>query len=222
MGNILQIGFTTEGTTDVRFLQNIIRKSFETVAFECRSAIEVYEPVYLSKVGDTFVEQITNLTTKYNYFHVLCIHRDSDSPTIENTMRNFITPAFQAVLEIKGVVCKNLVPIIPIQMSEAWMMADFDLLKEKIGTDKTNIDLGLPVRISAIENDNNPKETISNSIRIARINQTRRQRRKLNISHLYSPISQELTIDKLIQLPSFMQFIEGIRQAMRKLNYLPK
>ena len=35
MSNILQIGYTTEGVTDIRFLENIIRRSFERIVLEC-------------------------------------------------------------------------------------------------------------------------------------------------------------------------------------------
>jgi hypothetical protein len=35
------IGFATEGSTDALFLENIIQKTFEDVAFECHRPIEV-------------------------------------------------------------------------------------------------------------------------------------------------------------------------------------
>ena len=44
MTNILTIGIISEGVTDERFLPNIIRKTFEELAFECNGEIEVYEP----------------------------------------------------------------------------------------------------------------------------------------------------------------------------------
>ena len=48
MANILTIAYTTEGSTDERFLNTIIKKVFEEVAFECDGVIEVYDPVFLN------------------------------------------------------------------------------------------------------------------------------------------------------------------------------
>ena len=219
MSNILQIGYTTEGTTDIRFLENIIRKSFEKVILECDTEIEVYQPEHLRKEGNGFVEQIRGLVRKYPYFHVICVHSDSDSSDMNNVLQNKITPAFIAVNEIEGSACKNLVALIPVQMTEAWMMADLNLLKEKIGTNKSNEELGLPVRVNAIESISDPKNVINEALRVAQEEQSRR-RKKLTISQLYSPISQELTIEQLEVLPSYKVFLENVRNSLRILNYL--
>lgn len=34
------VGFTTEGSTDVRFLRKIIERSFEEIAYECQGDVE--------------------------------------------------------------------------------------------------------------------------------------------------------------------------------------
>ena len=98
MSNILQIGYTAEGTTDQRFLSNIIRKTFEYAVYDCHSEIEVYEPEFLAKQGENFVSQIEKIVKEYSYFHVICIHCDSDSPTIDDVFRNKITPALYLYL----------------------------------------------------------------------------------------------------------------------------
>lgn len=219
MSNILQIGYTTEGTTDIRFLENIIRKSFEKVAIDCNTEIEVYQPEYLRKDVNGFVNQISDLAKKYSFFHVICVHCDSDSPDMENVIQNSIKPAFDAVNEMEGDVCKNLIAIIPVQMTEAWMLADINLLKSKIGTNKSDNELGLPTKISNIENISDPKETIVEALRIAQQDKSKR-RKKLNISQLYSPISQELSIERLENLPSFRVFLNNVRHSLIKLNYL--
>jgi hypothetical protein len=219
MSNILQIGYTTEGTTDIRFLENIIRKSFEKIVLECETEIDVYQPEHLRKEGNGFINQINSLVQKYSYFHVICVHCDSDSPNMNNVLQNSIIPAFNSVAKIEGAACKNLVALIPVQMTEAWMMADINLLKEKIGTNMSNDQLGLPVRVNAIEGINNPKNVINESLRIAQQEQSKR-RKRLTITQLYSPISQELSIEQLEGLPSYRVFLDNVRDSLRKLNYL--
>jgi hypothetical protein len=179
------------------------------MVLKCNSQIEVYSPEFLRKEGEGFVEQVVNIVKKYPYFHVICIHSDADSPDIKERLKNNIIPAFTAVEELENEVCKNLVAIIPVQMTEAWMLADIDLFKEKIGTSKSNSDLGLPSRIKLVENLSDPKSVIKEALRLAQIDQPKR-RKKLTIAHLYSPLSQELSIEKLMQLPSYLNFIENI------------
>lgn len=220
MSNILQIGFTTEGITDVRLLKNIIWKTFQSVAFECNTSIEVYEPELLEKKGETFNEQILNLTIEHNYFHVICVHRDSDSPSMDITNENMIKPSFEGVMNHEGDNCKILVPLIPVQMSEAWMLVSKQLLKNKIGTNLTDQELGLPTRTRQIEGISNPKELIINAIRIAKHSSTKRRRRDFTIASLYSPISQELEVSDLEKLNSYRSFKDSVRVAFERLNYV--
>lgn len=220
MSNILQIGFTTEGSTDRRFLSNVIRKTFEHVAFDCRTDIEVYEPEYLPKKNETsYVQQITSIASEYSYFHVICLHCDSDNPSNENVLRHKIKPALQSIKSLSGNACKNLVALIPVQMTEAWLLADLELLKNKIGTSMSNNELGLPTRIQEIERISDPKMVIIEAIRKAQANISRR-RRKLSISRIYSPISQEISIEVLRNLSSYKSFMKNVRTALKALNYL--
>lgn len=220
MSNILQIGFTTEGSTDVRFLKNIIWKIFQEIATECNGVIDVYEPEFLKKGDGSFVEKVLGVCEMFNYFHVICIHCDSDSASTENVFNYSINPAFDAVDKSENNLCKNLVPVIPVQMSEAWMLCNVDLLMEKIGTKLSAADLGLPTKPSQIEKIANPKEIINEAIRKAKNQSTRRRRKELSISQLYSPISQELKIEDLMTLDSFVAFRDHVRSAFKKLNYL--
>lgn len=218
MSNILQIGFITEGSTDKRFLSNIIRKTFEHVVFDCNFDVEVYEPEYLPKLSGSFIEHIESQVTKHSYFHVICIHCDADSPTIDHVMQYKIKPARKKI-ETLDKACKNLVAIIPVQMTEAWLMADFDLLKDKINSNKSNSELGLPSRFNQIEKIANPKEAIIQAIRLSQENLSRR-RKRITIADLYSPISQELSIDSLNKLPSYESFAREVKIALSRLNYL--
>ncbi|MEA3494926.1 MAG: hypothetical protein U9R42_02710, partial [Bacteroidota bacterium] len=58
MSNILQIAYTTEGSTDKRFLGNIIEKTFESLLFEGNIEIEIHQPIHVTEQGKTFNEKI--------------------------------------------------------------------------------------------------------------------------------------------------------------------
>ncbi len=217
MSNILQVAFTTEGSTDIRFLGNIIEKTFVELLFESNTEIEIHSPVPVFEKGP-FQEKIQRIAKKYNYFHVICVHCDSDSPTDAEVLNDKISPAFSLVADTED-CCQNMVAIIPVQMTEAWMLADIELLLNEINTTKSRNDLNLPTRVRNVESISDPKERIEKALILAQRDVSRR-RKKLKISDLYSPISQKVDIQSLELLPSYLRFKESVRESLVKLNYL--
>lgn len=216
------IGFTTEGTTDARFLQKIVERTFEEIAFDCHNDVEpVVQYLNVDKSGLSFAEYAVKASKQgidELGITILCIHSDADNTTIENVMQNKITPAQQALdTESDEYVCKLLVPAIPIQMMESWMLADKDLLKNEIGTNMTDQELGID---RAPESIANPKFTIEEAIRISRRDIVKRRRKDLTLSDIYFSIGQKISIEKLLILPSYRQFQEEVRNAYRKLHLL--
>ena len=214
------IGFATEGSTDCRFLESIIQKTFEDVAFECNRQIEVLPVRYLEKQNGN----ISTLIEKYarkafdEGISVLCIHTDADDDTDLNTFSFKIIPAFNSVKNaLDNNLCKNLVAIVPIQMMEAWMLADKELLKREIGTQKADIELGLHRLPESIAD---PKDTIKEAIRIGRQDMTKRRRNDLTINDLYQIIGSSINIERLHNLSSYKKFREAVQAAFRELNYL--
>lgn len=219
MGKQIIIGFTAEGATDVRFLESIIQRSFEYVAFECNEQIEVFPVQYIEKQPGDFVEAVKKCAqhAEKQGIMVLCVHTDADDTTDANTFNHKINPAFTAVHNMNDDLCKNLVAIVPVQMTEAWMLSDKDLLKSEIGTDKSDEDLGID---KFPEVYSNPKQILEAAIRLARQDLTKRRRRELTIAELYSPIGHKIALITLENLPSYQKFKEAVRGAFRILNYL--
>jgi len=219
MSKQIIIGFTAEGATDVRFLESIIQRSFETVALECSEQIEVFPVLLIEKQTGDFIQVVKTCDREAEKqgVMVLCVHTDADDTTDANTFNFKINPAFTAVYNTNDDLCKNLVAIVPVQMTEAWMLSDKDLLKSEIGTAKSDEDLGID---KFPEVYSNPKRTLEVAIRIARQDLTKRRRRELTIAELYSPIGHKINLTTLENLPSYQKFKEAVRGAFRILNYL--
>lgn len=216
------IGLVSEGKTDNRFLQSIVKRTFDEIGFECNGEVEtIIIPIKIDEPGLSFIEKIKKASIEgfYSYgIMILCIHADADSDTDENTLQYKILPAENELVNSKErELCRIITSIVPVQMIEAWMLADRELLKKEIGTNFNDNELGInryPEQIA------DPKSVISEAIRIARQDLTKRRRHDLTISDLYLPIGQKVTIDKLDVLPSFQKFKESIRSTYRRLNYL--
>jgi hypothetical protein len=219
MSNIVSIAYCTEGTTDRRFLEHVIKNTFDEVAFTCSGAIDVYDPVYISspRLG-SFEENIKSIASLAHKggLNILCVHCDADAETDENVFKNKLTPTFGTIEKIGDGMCTNLVAIVPVRMTEAWMLADIDLLKEEMCTVKSNVDLGL-TRVPETIAD--PKSVIMEALRISQIHLPNR-RNHTTIGELYQPIGQNLSITKLEALASYKSFKNSVENAFKKMNYL--
>lgn len=222
MARQIFIGLMAEGTTDQSFLKSVIERTFDDIRFECNSDIDIFdiEEVKVS-TGTSFIEKVLEASVKgFETFGmmILCVHADADNKKLEDTYLNKINPSIEK-LRRKGddKFCQTLVAVVPIQETEAWMLADKELLKQEIGTDKTDNELQLNRQPEQIAN---PKEVIENAIRIAREEFVKRRRKKLTIGDLYLPIGQAVDLEKLDNLESYKDFKRNVRQAFIRLNLL--
>jgi len=190
MSNIIVPGFTAEGNTDVRFLESVIQRTFEYVAFECHTEIEVYDITYISSGKSSFVDEMLRVAeTAYDRgIMVLCVHTDADDDSDKQAFEKRIEPAFRAIHSFQDKpVCKNLIAVVPVQMTEAWLLADVDLLREELGTTKSESELGLNRHPETIAK---PKALIEDAIRIV-FDELPKRRRRPTLSDLYLPLGQK-------------------------------
>lgn len=216
------IGLAVEGPTDKRFLENIVYRTFEEVAFrECDCDIEIYvQNLNVSKTDlsfSQFVEKTSFEGVKKFGIMTLAIHTDADKETYDERFKNKIVPAYE-LLSAKDDMsyCKILTPIIPVRMIEAWMLADKQLFKEEIGTNKSDNELGINKNPEQIAN---PKKCIEEAIRIATKDLPSR-RMKIRISDLYGILGQKISIEALRGLDSYNKFEEAVIQTYKDLKLI--
>ena len=219
----IMIGLVAEGTTDLRFLDSIVYRTFEDIACrQCNDDIEIitYNIKDVDR-GDSFTEMLLNASKasiEQTGAMTLVVHTDSDTDTYAERYEHKFIPALETLEEYKDDYnyCSIITPLIPVRMMEAWMLADLDLLKEQIGTSKSDSDLGL---LRAPETIADPKTLISEAIRIATDGLPKR-RQRLTISDLYGVVGGSLSLEKLSRLPSYQKFVESVEETYRKLGYI--
>lgn len=227
MSRQLFISFYGEGTTDYRFLMPIIKRTVDDVIFECCDFdvdVDDISEVKISKTGESFPEYVVDATKKAleNGSQLLIVHTDSDKETYEERYQNKFIPAYEALrnngsTEIKDFE-EDLIPIIPIRMIEAWMLADIDLLKSEIGTKLSNADLKLT---GNPESTADPKAKISEAIRLAKEEESYKQKVSVkNIGSLYESIGSKISLDKLKRLSAYNKFLIELKRGLKKIGYL--
>lgn len=220
MANYLLIGLYTEGDTDIRFLESIVRRTYEAVAFDGRGDIDIDVcTLNIHKIGLGFVGQVKKAAKeglRSSGIRILCIHTDADSNNDALTFEHKIEPARLAVSELEDSEgCKVCSFVVPVYMTEAWMLADKALLKKQIGTELSDFDLGINGKAEEISQ---PKARIENAIRIAREGLRQRLRHKLSIAELYLPIGQQIPLERLAELPSYLKFRDSAVESLRALG----
>lgn len=222
MNRVIYAGLYTEGPTDERLLNSIVKRTLDDIAFECTVEIdtELYT-IRIDKKQTPFIEQVYKASCKgveeYGIL-ILCVHTDADEESDKFAMSNKIVPALDKLQkEVDEDSCKIIVPLIPVYMSEAWMLADKELLKRQIGTNKSDVELGIDKKPEEIVD---PKDVIKQAILKAQADNVRRLRKQLTIADLYQLIGGEIDLEKLSKLSSYRKFKENVRAAFRKLNLL--
>ena len=217
----LYIGLVAEGSTDIRFMAPILLKTFHELAINCRTEIQIEDVVEFSKphgLGFTDQMRVVSENAINRGISVLCIHADADSPTAENTINSKFTPFLEAVsLKPDLNFRPEFVPVIPVQMTEAWMLADPVALSEITGlpeaTFRTDALSGSPERHA------NPKRILEEVLREAFGN----KRRKSNLAKLssyYQIAGQKTSLPMLRRLSSFNAFEQQATLALQRLGLM--
>lgn len=216
MSNILTIGLVTEGPTDERLLAPLIERCYLEMVMECKGMVEVFPVQTVKSSGDTFAEKVLNAAKQAQEYglNVLCVHVDADASNDDDAFGHRITPAFSTVAASAGSACKNLVALVPIRMTEAWMLVDYEKLADELGTELTARQLGIPLRPETVAD---PKFILEEAIRIAL---APHPKRSIRIGELYQPLGQTIALELLRQQASYRKFEDAARESLRALNYL--
>lgn len=218
----LFIGLIAEGTTDVRFLKNVIYKSIQELSWSCDNQVDIFDIQEVTAEGDSFVNKMLeaskNACQTYG-ISALCIHTDSDASTIDTVMQNKFEPFFSALKSMpEEEYCKHIIPTIPIQMIESWMLADKKLLKQLINArGLSDADLGLD---RAPESYADPKAAIEHAIRRAMAEQPKKKRNQIGIADLYEILGNRLSLERLRTIPSFAKFEENVINVFKELELM--
>jgi hypothetical protein len=214
VSQIITIGYIVEGSTDVRFLENIIRRTFEDIALLCEREIEIYSVISIkADRGNGFVAQIQEAIKDADKqgIEFVCVHCDADDRDDVHVQEHKIIPAFEACESFSSEKNIKLLSLIPVYMTEAWMLADTSVFKDEISSRLDDHALGID-RVP--ESYNDPKKIIKEAIRISQQGIARR-RQKLDIADLYSPLGQKISLDSLKRLPSYQKFFQRIDELLR-------
>ncbi len=186
-------------------------------------SVDVLEPIILdAQPKSARSENILLVARQARGYHLLFVHADADARLPARAMRERIVPGFQAVQDARNLgesVCGHLIPVVPVQMTEAWMLADGDTLCEIIGATHSAQDLNIPARSGLVEAIADPKDRLRQVLATADAGRTRRRHQRM-VASLYEPLARRINLDRLAFVPSFVQFREDLKEALIELGFI--
>lgn len=217
----------SEGSTNERFLPTVIQRTAQRLL----PNLDVQIPIKLSpknsheERGLKRSKLILQAALDAYGSHALVIHSDADYPTAKRAYNERFKPGRDEVQKAKEQgghsICEHLIPLIPVQMVEGWMLADAEALLNLIGTDLNAVALEVPTKIKEVESVADPKQVLEDLLRRAYAARTKRLRKKkTDIGWLYEPLGAGIRLETLEQVPSYQKFVECLTTTLIDLGFL--
>jgi hypothetical protein len=140
--------------------------------------------------------------------HILLVHRDAEA--VPRAAR-----VAEIVRESNGIAVPGLIPIVPVRMSEAWLLSDIAAIRRAANNPNGNdeVDLG-----SDWEALTDPKDTLFRALRCA-TGLGARRRERFDVNRARIRVAQ-LTehFGRLRNIESFREFEQDLRTALQSLR----
>jgi hypothetical protein len=170
-------------------------------------------------MADTQPERILKVGNRALGYSFVVFHLDADAPTTRQAYEQRFLPGFEQLLhQDDDMVNKHIVPVIPVRMSEAWMLVDFDAFQYVVGTRKSADDLDFPPRPHQVEAIGNPKGVFEAALRNARPG----RRRNVAPDDIYKPLADQLRLERLRSVPAYQEFQHNLEETLIELHFNPE
>ena len=217
----LALALYAEGNTDDLFLPLIIQRTSKRILAEYgQSRVDVasVKPIKLIEKKRSRDENILQAAKQAIRYQALIVHSDADHPSPEKALLERILPGFNLVQRSRGSVCEKLLPIVPIQAIEAWMLSDQEILRAEIRTGMTAYELGIPEKAKQVELISKPKLKLNEAV--SKVNRQLRPNQRIDVYELYEPLGKKIRLERLSQLTAYQQFVDDLTVTLKKLNLI--
>ncbi|MGC4856782.1 DUF4276 family protein [Micromonospora sp. DT4] len=197
----------SEGVTDDQFLPRLLARALtEICSTEFEDAVEVADVQPLrDRRGPCSVADVIGLVEQNPAsFSLIFFHHDQGS-NAERTAAEWLRP----LRELWGERAEQLVAVVPVRETEAWLLADGDALRNALGVRWTDAEMGLPAQPRLAERVADPKSAL-NSV-MDRVSRT-------TTDH-YGQLGELVSLARLQRVPAYQRWWSDTRHALERLGY---
>jgi hypothetical protein len=220
--DVLVLALYAEGPSDAHFLPPIIQRTSEAIlARFALTMVGMSDPLIITKKHGNLDWCILQASQEAKHCHVLLVHNDADRLEYDEARRQRFEPGLHLVQQSGDEVCHHLVPVIPVRMIEAWMLADGNALRNVLGTNLDHQMLDLPRRAALVETIADPKYRLNDIIRKINAVAGSRRRQPINLNAKLEPLARQIDLNKLFEVPSYRTFVNDLAQTLEHLHFIP-
>lgn len=204
--------FVGEGKADYDFLLEVVVRTIQKLA----PTADLQDPEAVAKSdlkGNGTVEKMLELAQKFEGYSFIVYHLDADTREEDAAYAKNFEAGYQRIQESDLDI--DLLPIIPIKETEAWIWADVEAFKQAIKTKKPTLELGFPSKPHQVEAINKPKEKLNEVI-----SQSLSRKDRRNISEYYEELGRLIDLDQLAQVPAYQTFEGRLRKTLTDLHLI--
>jgi hypothetical protein len=210
--SVLAVAFYGEGNTDYVFLKRIIQRTLEKML----PHIEILPLTDIHANGETQQDKMLAAAREAHGYGLLVFHLDADAPDTKRARAERFDPAYAYTVQHRDEVIREIVPVIPVRITEAWMLVDFDAFREITRTKASQQDAKFPGKPHEVESVQNPKSVIQQAV-----NQAATSRRKrILLKDIYAPLAEQIDLAELEKVPAYRSFRDELLHVLKETDAL--
>jgi hypothetical protein len=203
-----------EGNTDHRFFETLIPRVVHRLTLESPHIVEIHIlPSLPSSLRGRYPDFRKAIEGYIASINLLLIHSDGNGDP-EAVRKTVIAPYLEAIADLHGF---ERTQIIPIREMEAWALADPDAIPRVTRSTVSASTLLLPERAGEVEAITDPKMRLDEAI--SQCHNPRRGTR-LRGRDFFDNLGSQVSLDRLIAVPSFRVLYSDLREALIRLGAL--
>ncbi|MET8088720.1 DUF4276 family protein [Micromonospora sp. NPDC005220] len=203
----LTSALVSEGVTDDQFLPRLLARALTEICLtEFEDAVEVADVQPLrDRRGPCSVADVIGLVEQNPAsFSLIFFHHDQGA-NAERTVAEWLRP----LRELWGERAEQLVAVVPVRETEAWLLADGDALRGALGVRWTDAEMGLPAQPRLVERVADPKNALNKVMdRVSR-----------STTDHYGQLGELVSLARLQGVPAYQRWWTDTRDALMRLGY---
>lgn len=216
----LGLALWAEGKSDYSFLSPLLLRLCESLCTGATQPVDIGDVIGLdhAKTSKTSTraarisEAAKSATGSWN---ILFVHADADGDPVA-ALHERALPGIDGA-KAAGLKRAEGVAVIPVRETEAWALADGEALRSVFGTTLGDTELGLNARGAGLERLADPKKVLDDCFAAAHGG---RRRSQLSVSNSLNALGEQVTLHRLMELPSFAGLHRDLGAALQRLNIL--
>lgn len=216
----LALALFAEGPSDLGFLQRVLlRAVHETASQLVREAFEVQETFVRNEryqKGDPRAKRIRDAYAALiasGAITILFIHADGGGDAVA-ARKERIDPAKELLAQtVAPDLPYGIVGVVPVRETEAWALADKDVLVSELGVNRSELAL-LSTNVEQIPD---PKAALAELIEA----RARRRSRRRQGQALPAALGERVRLERLRSVPAFKEFETELLETLKRVWRVP-